>query len=427
MTAWHRAGRRPARFASALVLAGVLAVSGCARPAPAPPPAPGPVTASPAPAAETMTLSPVGFDALPGWRHDTLAPALAAFLAGCRAMGTGKSLGGSGAAAALGGNAADWQAACAAGRQVPPGDEPGARAFFERAFQPYAITSASGGANGSDQGLFTGYYEPEIAGSLTPAAGYATPLYAEPRDIVQADLGAFAPDLKGRHVAGRVENGRFVPYFDRAAIDAGALAGRRLEILWLADKIDAFFLEIQGSGRVRLPDGQVIRVSFAGQNGRGYVPIGRVIAERDHIPPSQISLQSIRAWLAAHPDQAQAVMEQNPSYVFFRELPGTGPQEGPPGSLGAGLTPGRSVAVDRGFIPLGAPLWIDTTDPLDGAPLQRLMVAQDTGGAIKGPVRADIFWGWGPDAEARAGKARQQGRDFLLLPRGGGAVAMLGP
>jgi membrane-bound lytic murein transglycosylase A len=168
----------------------------------------------------------------------------------------------------------------------------------------------------------------------------------------------------------------------------------------------------------------VVRVSFAGQNGRGYVPIGRVIAERDHIPPSQVSLQSIRAWLAAHPAEAAGVMEQNPSYVFFRELADTRSDEGPPGSLGAGLTPGRSAAVDRSFVPLGAPLWIDTTDPLDGTKLQRLLVAQDTGGAIKGPVRADVFWGWGPDAEARAGKMRQQGSAYLLLPRPA-ATAML--
>jgi membrane-bound lytic murein transglycosylase A len=234
---------------------------------------------------------------------------------------------------------------------------------------------------------------------------------------VQADLGAFAPDLKGRKLTGRVEGGRFVPYWDRAAISGGALAGRRLEILWLADKVDAFFLEIQGSGRVRLPDGGVVRVTYADQNGRGYVPIGRVIAERDHIPPSQVSLQSIRAWLAAHPADAAGVMNQNPSYVFFRELAGIDPNQGPPGSLGAGLTPGRSAAVDRSFIPLGAPLWIDTTDPIDGSRLQRLLVAQDTGGAIKGPIRADVFWGWGQDAETRAGKMRQQGAAFVLLPR----------
>jgi membrane-bound lytic murein transglycosylase A len=359
-----------------------------------------------------MTLAPVGFDGLPGWRSDRVADALPAFLAGCRAMASGKALGGSGETASRGGNPAQWRAACDLGRNVPTGDEAAARRFFEQAFQPYAISDA-----GADQGLFTGYYEPEVRGALAPAPGFATPLYGRPADIVQADLGAFAPDLKGRKLTGRVEGGRFVPYWDSAAISGGALAGRRLEILWLADKVDAFFLEIQGSGRVRLPDGGVVRVTYADQNGRGYVPIGRVIAERDHIPPSQVSLQSIRAWLAAHPADAAGVMNQNPSYVFFRELAGIDPNQGPPGSLGAGLTPGRSAAVDRSFIPLGAPLWIDTTDPIDGSRLQRLLVAQDTGGAIKGPIRADVFWGWGQDAETRAGKMRQQGAAFVLLPR----------
>jgi membrane-bound lytic murein transglycosylase A len=401
--------RMPFGRASACLM--LLTILGCT-PTPAPPSTSLTPSAPAAPATHAMSLAPVGFDALPGWTTDRVAEALPAFLAGCQAMGTSQSLGGGGAAASLGGAAGDWRAACAAARGVSPGDEAASRAFFERAFQPYAISDS-----GSDQGLFTGYYEPQVRGARVAGPGFQTPLYGRPADIVQADLGAFSDDLKGRRLTGRVENGRFVPYFDRAAIDAGALAGRRLEILWLADKVDAFFLEIQGSGRVLLPDGAVVRVSFAGQNGRGYVPIGRVIAERDHIPPSQVSLQSIRAWLAAHPADAAGVMEQNPSYVFFRELAGTRPDQGPPGSLGAGLTPGRSAAVDRAFLPLGAPLWIDTTDPLDGSRLQRLLVAQDTGGAIKGPVRADVFWGWGPQAEARAGKMRQQGRAFVLLPR----------
>jgi membrane-bound lytic murein transglycosylase A len=388
----------------------LLAVFGCT-----PAQSPAPTTPAPQAAAapHTMSLTPVGFDHLPGWSKDSVAAALPAFLAGCRAMNPNAALGGSGEAAALGGSPADWRAACNAGRNVRQNDEAAARAFFEQFLQPYAITD-----NGSSEGLFTGYYEPEVLGARTPGPGFATPLYGRPSDIVQADLGAFSDDLKGRTLSGRVVDGKFVPYFDRTAIDHGALAGRRLEILWLADKVDAFFLEIQGSGRVRLPDGEVVRVSFAGQNGRKYVAVGRVIADRDHIPPSQISLQSIRTWLADHPADAATVMEQNPSYVFFRELSGTRADQGPPGSLGAGLTPGRSAAVDRSFLPMGAPLWIDTTDALTGAPLQRLLVAQDTGGAIKGPIRADVFWGWGRDAEARAGKMRQQGSAYVLLPRG---------
>jgi membrane-bound lytic murein transglycosylase A len=208
-----------------------------------------------------------------------------------------------------------------------------------------------------------------------------------------------------------------VPYWDRAAIGRGALDGQRLAILWTADPVDAFVLQIQGSGRVLLPDGQVVRVSYAGQNGRPYVPIGRVLADRGAIPLGEVTMPSIRAWLEAHPAEAAGVMDQNPSYVFFRELPGAGPEDGPPGSLGAPLTPGRSIAVDRTFIPLGAPVWLDTTDPVTGAPLRRLMLAQDTGGAIKGPVRADIFWGWGAAAEDRAGRMKQPGTATVLLPR----------
>jgi membrane-bound lytic murein transglycosylase A len=168
---------------------------------------------------------------------------------------------------------------------------------------------------------------------------------------------------------------------------------------------------------VDLPDGHVVRVTYAGQNGRGYVPIGRVLADRGEIPLDQVSLGTIRDWLERHPDQAQAVMNQNPSYVFFREIDTLRPDEGPPGALGVPLSPGRSLAVDRAFIPLGAPMFIDTIDPVTGEKLQRLMLAQDLGGAIKGPARADIFFGWGRAAEERAGRMRAEGRSFLLLPK----------
>lgn len=187
--------------------------------------------------------------------------------------------------------------------------------------------------------------------------------------------------------------------------------------MWLADPIDAFFLQIQGSGRVRLPDGRIVRVSYAAQNGRPYVAIGRVLADEGQIPLDQVSLPSIRAWLVAHPERAAEVMNRNRSFVFFRELPGARPDQGPPGTEGAPLTPGRSAAVDRSVLPMQAPVFIDTTDPLDGTRLQRLLVAQDTGGAIKGAVRADIFFGWGADAEARAGHMRGRGSMVVLLPK----------
>jgi membrane-bound lytic murein transglycosylase A len=367
----------------------------------------------------TMTLAPVGFDQLPGWRDEHPAEAVPAFLAGCAVLARSpdQNLGGAGEAASRGGTPAQWREACDAARALPPG-ESAARGFFETYFQPWAIAD-KGGPNG----LFTGYYEPEVRGARSPGGAYRTPLLGHPTDMVQVDLGEFLPDLKGRRITGRLQQGQLVPYWDRAAIEAGALDRQRLGILWLASPIDAFVLQIQGSGRVVLADGRVVRVSYAGQNGRPYVPIGRVLADRGQIPLDEVSMQSIRAWLETHPDQATEVMDQNPSYVFFRELVGARPQDGPPGSLGAPLTPGRSAAVDRSFIPLGAPVWLDTTDPLTGRPLQRLMMAQDIGGAIKGPVRADVFWGWGSEAEEKAGKMRQPGTEYVLLPRAVRAAA----
>ena len=396
--------RRPCRRATARLLASLaaLALAACV-------PQPPSVTEG----GITMTLTPVGFDRLPGWGADHPAQAVPAFLAGCAALARNPAdtLGGTGEAASRGGRPQQWRDACAAARTLPPGDE-AARGFFEAYFQPWAIAG-----NGSTNGLFTGYYEPEVRGARSPGGSYGTALLGPPTDMLQADLGAFAPELKGKNIVARLEGGRLVPYWDRAAIEAGALDRQRLGIMWLADPIDAFVLQIQGSGRVLLDDGRVVRVSYAGQNGRPYVPIGRVLAERGQIPLEQVSLQTIRAWLLAHPTEAAAVMNQNPSYVFFREVIGVRPEEGPPGALGAPLTPGRSVAVDRGFIPLGAPLWLDTTDPLTGSRLQRLMLAQDIGGAIRGPVRADIFWGWDREAEEKAGRMRQAGSDYVLLPR----------
>lgn len=462
---------------------GTLMVLGGCVVQPTAPPASGP----------PMALTALGFDKLPGWQQDRPSEALAPFLAGCYRM-VKETLGGSGETLARGGVAANWQVACAAARGVPPGDDVAARAFFEAQFQPYAIN-----ANGSPDGLFTGYYEPEVRGSRSPGPGFSVPIYSRPYDLVTADLTLFpdafttnrirarleagqllpladapltvsvkvaasttpttarkpaakpapaksvpvksapapvpqAPrqpppivevDLtlfseaaRTKRIIGRVQDGMVVPYYDRAAIAAGALSSKRLDLIYLADPVDAFFLEIQGSGRVRLPDGRVARVTYSGQNGMPYVAIGRVLADRGDIPLEQVTMQSIRAWLDAHPDQAQATMNQNPSFVFFREVNGMKPEIGPSGALGLPLTPGRSIAVDRNFIPLGAPVFIDTTDPLDGSALQRLMLAQDLGGAIRGAVRADVFWGWGAQAEERAGRMRQKGQQYILLPKG---------
>jgi membrane-bound lytic murein transglycosylase A len=232
--------------------------------------------------------------------------------------------------------------------------------------------------------------------------------------LITADLGLFRKEWTGQMVIGRRVDGKFVPYPTRSEIDAGALAGKGYELLWVDDAVDAFFLHVQGSGRVVMEDGKVVRLGFAGRNGHSYVAIGRELIEQGAIPRERMSMQAIRAWLAAHPDQAGPVMASNPSFIFFRIIDG----EGPIGAEGVPLTPGRSLAVDPEFVPLGLPIWLDTTDPLDPRqPLRRLVVAQDTGAAIKGPVRGDLFWGFGENAAARAGAMKQQGRYFLLLPK----------
>jgi membrane-bound lytic murein transglycosylase A len=307
------------------------------------------------------------------------------------------------------GKAGDWIAACAALARVPAGDDAAARAYLETFFRPWLA-----GNGGKTDGLFTGYYEPFLRGSKTRHGAFQTPLYRRPGDLVTVELGDFRPALKGERIAGRVDNGRLKPYADRRGIEAGALAGKDLEILWVDDPVAAFFLHIQGSGRVQMEDGSEVRVGYDSQNGQPYVPIGRELLSRGMLARDDVSMQAIRAWLLANPAQASDMMNLNPSYVFFRTVRG----EGPLGAQGAALTPGRSLAVDHAFLAYGVPVWLDAEGPLDRAQrLQRLLVAQDTGGAIRGPVRGDVFWGHGADAEDRAGHMKSAGRYWLLLPR----------
>lgn len=296
----------------------------------------------------------------------------------------------------------DWAAACAAAATAT---DP--RAFFRDSFR--AVSIAGG------EGFATGYYEPEIAGSRTPAPGYATPLYKRPPDLVEADLGLFAGDLEGRKLRGRVVDTALVPYPDRAAIMAGALAGKGLELAWAADPYEAFFLEIQGSGRLRLPDGSVMRIGYASQNGRKYVAIGKVLIDQGKLPKGGANMDAILGWLRSHPAEAPAILAANPSVVFFRELTG----EGPVGAMGIAVTANVSVAADPAFIPLGAPLFVETTLP-GGVALNALMVAQDTGGAIKGANRIDLFRGSGDKARAEAGAQAAKARIVLLLPKTAG-------
>ncbi len=293
----------------------------------------------------------------------------------------------------------DWQRACDAAGAASDAD---AGAFFTRQFE--TVTVADGTA------FATGYYEPEILGSRVAAPGYAVPVYRDPGDVVTVDLGRFAPDLAGRKVRGRVVDGRLAPYPDRAAIEAGALAGRGLELAYAANPIEFFFLQIQGSGRLRLPDGTVMRIGYAGQNGREYVAIGKLLRARGLIGPGDASMQGLMVWLRAHPADAKAVMNANKSYVFFREL--TGP--GPLGALGVQVAGHVSLAADPAFVPLGAPVWL----ALDRSEAAGLWVAQDSGGAIKGANRFDTFWGAGERARSIAGGMAARGSAYLLVPRG---------
>jgi membrane-bound lytic murein transglycosylase A len=358
---------------------------------------------------DRVALSPVDFQDLPGWRKDKIHEAVAALERSCLVLAKKPAAAAIGPHG-LGGRAADWRVPCReiGGQAGLTKDAEGARRFFERYFRAYAVRGADG-----REGLFTGYFEFSLKGSRRPTARYNVPLYARPGDLVMADLGAFSSTFRGRSIAGRVERGRLVPYADRAAIDKGALVGRGLELAWVDDPVDAFFLEIQGSGRVHLDDGSMMRVGYAGKNGHAYTAIGRVLVEMGALELEAVTMGSIRAWLAANPAKARAVLTKNRSFVFFREIQGPGPI----GAQGVALSAGRSLAVDRKFLPLGVPLFVAADDPAGRlAPVRRLMVAQDTGGAIRGPVRGDIFFGHGDHAAATAGQARLRGRYWILLP-----------
>ena len=381
--------RRMGRAALALL---AVALAGCAtRPhqtsAPAAPPAP-----------EPLSLTRTAFTDLPGWPQQDLGPALDSFRRGCAVLAQRPDtapMSGLG----YGGTAADWRGVCVAAK----GD---ARAFFETNFTPYAV-------RGGD-GLFTGYYEPQIRGSRKKQGAYQTPVYGVPSDLVQADLGLFSEKYKGERIAGRVSGGRLLPYPDRAAIETQGLKTAKV-LFYTDDPVAFFFLQIQGSGRVVFDIGEAGRVAYAGQNGQAYTAIGRTLIAQGALTRETVSLQTIRAWLLAHPAEAARVMRTNRSFVFFQEKPLGDTALGATGSLGAPLTPLASLAVDARLHALGAPMFVaaEGADPVRG-----LLMAQDTGGAIRGPVRGDIYFGFGDSAEARAGRMNAPGRLFVLLPNG---------
>jgi membrane-bound lytic murein transglycosylase A len=294
---------------------------------------------------------------------------------------------------------------------LPPGDEPAARNFFETQFMPYALVSTASG----DTGMVTGYYEPIIDGSRAPSTLHRHPIFGVPQDLVVVDLGTVSPETRPLRLRGRLEGRRLVPYYSRGEIDARGEAFPAPVIAWSADPVELFFLQIQGSGQVRLDNGERIRVGYADQNGHPYRSLGRHLVERGEMLLDQASMQGIKSWAAANPQKLQDALNQNPSYVFFRELP---TNDGPIGALNIPLHAEHSLAVDRRFVPLGAPVYLATTFPLSDVPLERLMAAHDTGGAIRGVVRADFYWGTCADAGAQAGRMRQQGKMWLLWPTG---------
>ena len=376
-------------------------LSSAARAAPAPaealasPPATNANTDAPDSASRTLTRA--AWSELPGWRQDNHAEALPALFASCLVLT----------------KQAAWHEVCEAAPSVNGRDA--ARLFFESHFTPYRVTGV-GSADGSTEGLITGYYEPTLRGSRKPSARNRYPVYGTPDDLLVLDLGALAPELKSTAPRVRIEGKRVVPYYNRAQIDSDEAPLRGKEIAWAEDAVDLFFLQVQGSGRIALDEGGVMRVGFAGHNGHPYRSIGRVLIERGELTVERASMQGIKAWAYANPNKLSELLNQNPRYVFFRELPGTA--AAPPGALGVPLTPERSIAVDPRYVPLGAPVHIATTWPNTDRPLQRLMLAQDTGGAIRGAVRADFFWGAGENAAREAGRMQQSLRLWVLLPNG---------
>ncbi|MBM3346088.1 MAG: transglycosylase [Betaproteobacteria bacterium] len=361
-----------------------------------PPPKPEP------PLVKVPVFEAVGFDALPGWSTDNLAAAWGAFRASCHALRF----------------QALWQSACNEAAKLAPGtatpELTAVRAYFESRFVAYRLSTPQG----NTQGLATGYYEPLLRGSRTRRAPYLHALYAPPEDLLVIDLISVNPDLRNMRLRGRVEGRRVVPYWSRAEIERGMAPVAGKELVWVDDHVEAFFLEVQGSGRIQLDSGETLRLNYADQNGHPYQSIGRWLLDRGELRPGEATMQGIKAWALANPTRVEELLAQNPSYVFFRELQVSDPSIGPPGAQGVPLTPERSIAVDPRYTPLGAPVFLATTYPNSEARLERLVIAQDTGGAIRGPVRADYFWGFGAEAGALAGRMRQPLRMWVLLPKG---------
>lgn len=357
-----------------------------------------------------FSVKHVPFDRLPGWGAQDLTPFLPAFLRSCAKL-SGKPADGVVGPVASFGTVGDWMALCEKMVPLQSQNHNTLRYFLEKNFRPYLVSD-----NNKTEGLFTGYYEAELQGAWQPGGAFTVPILSRPKDIISADLGDFRAELAGTSVAGRIEKNSFVPFYSREDINAGALQGRQLELMWVNSSVDAFFLHIQGSGRVVMEDGSAVRVGYAGRNGQRYVAVGRELIASNIISQEDMSMQAIRAWMEINPIAAEHLMNTNPSYIFFRIMD----ELNPVGAQGVALSPGYSLAVDDDFIPYGMPIWLDIADPRDPdhkTPLQRLVVSQDTGSAIRGVVRGDLFWGFGRDAAAAAGVMKEYGNYYVLLPR----------
>ncbi len=356
---------------------------------------PAPTPEAPAqPPATAPIFTPSTYTALPGWQRDDLRQAWPALMASCGVLA----------------RKPEWTAACGAARSVPAADASAIRTYFETWFIPNQVRMP----DGADTGLITGYYEAQLRGSRTRGGAYQTPLYKVPEDLITVDLASVYPDLKGKRLRGRLVGNKIVPYNTRADMTQ-AVAGK--ELLYVDDPVEAFFLEVQGSGRIALDSGETVRVSYADQNGHPYKAIGRWLIDQGELTPVTATAQGIKAWIKANPNRRQELFNVNPSYVFFREERLPDPKVGPKGALNVPLTAGRSIAVDPLQLPLGAPVYLSTTQAGSEVPLQRLMMAQDTGGAIRGAVRADFFFGHGYEAMENAGRMKQRGQMWVLMPK----------
>jgi membrane-bound lytic murein transglycosylase A len=332
---------------------------------------------------------------LTGWGEDQLGSALVALTASCRNLG----------------DQAIWSQVCREATEIQGQDNRALQIWFETRFKPWALTQPDGSRNG----LVTGYYEPLIKGSRTSSNHYAHPVFAPPDDLITVDLAELFPELKHLRLRGRIEGRKLIPYYSRAEWTPQEATRTQGALAWVNDPLDLFFMQIQGSGQIQLPDGSRIRLNYADQNGHPYRSIGKWLIDQGYLKADQASMQGIKAWAKANPARMTEMLNANPSMVFFRELSAQG--SGPQGAMGISLTPERSIAIDPRHITLGAPVWLATTRPNSDQPLNRLMVAQDTGGAIRGVVRADFYWGSGNDAGSLAGRMKQQGRMWVFMPR----------